>query len=102
MASLPAELKEELGILYGERLVHLALFGSQARDDFEEGSDIDVLVVLDGNVRPYDEIQRTGEIVSALSLRNREVVSCVFWDKETWLNGGGPLSRNIRREGIAI
>jgi predicted nucleotidyltransferase len=41
------ELKQGLVELYGERLKGVYLFGSYARGDFEEGSDLDVLVVLD-------------------------------------------------------
>ena len=45
-------LKKELTDLYGDRLQHLTLFGSQARGDAEPGSDIDVLVVLKSPVNP--------------------------------------------------
>ncbi|NJL01586.1 MAG: nucleotidyltransferase domain-containing protein [Spirulinaceae cyanobacterium RM2_2_10] len=40
------QLKQNLIALHGDRLVHLTLFGSQARGDQEPESDIDVLVVL--------------------------------------------------------
>lgn len=45
------------------------LFGSYARGDAEPGSDIDVLVVLHGDVNPGEEIARTGEMVADISLR---------------------------------
>jgi predicted nucleotidyltransferase len=55
-----SELENELRALYGPQLVRLLLFGSQARGDADEGSDIDVLVVLvplpapRGHTRPYE------------------------------------------------
>ncbi|MBL0062906.1 MAG: nucleotidyltransferase domain-containing protein [bacterium] len=49
------ELREALAAHYGERLSKLVLFGSQARGDAEEDSDIDVLVVLKGEVNPKVE-----------------------------------------------
>jgi predicted nucleotidyltransferase len=57
-------LKKELTDLYGDRLQHLTLFGSQARGDAEPGSDIDVLVVLKSPVNPGEEIKRTGKAIA--------------------------------------
>ena len=53
------QLTFEFEKLYGERLVKMLLYGSQAREDAEFGSYIDVLVVLKGPVNPGEEIKRT-------------------------------------------
>ncbi|HKP12759.1 MAG TPA: nucleotidyltransferase domain-containing protein [Blastocatellia bacterium] len=96
------ELRHQLESLYGERLVSLVLFGSQARGDAEPGSDIDVLVVLKGPVDAGAEIRRTIQAVADLSLEHDEVISCIFMDEDRFLHRAGPLLRNIRREGIAL
>ena len=41
-----AELRHYFNDLYGDRLVQLILYGSQARGDAKPDSDIDILVVL--------------------------------------------------------
>jgi predicted nucleotidyltransferase len=97
-----SEFKHEMATLYGKRLFRMELFGSRARGDAGDDSDVDVLVVLEGPVRPYDEIERTGDIVSRISLKYGCVISCVFMDKERFLTRNGPLLRNIRREGVAV
>ena len=56
------EFRQELEKLYGERLIKLVLYGSQARGDAKEDSDIDIMVVLKNPVSPGDEIFRMGEI----------------------------------------
>ena len=61
------ELRRRFEALYGDRLKHMVLYGSQARGDAEPGADIDVLVVLQGPVEPSQEIQRTGDDVWPLS-----------------------------------
>ena len=68
------ELRQRLETLYGPRLVKIIVYGSLARGDAEPGSDIDVLVVLQGVVQPGEEIQRTGATVAELSLRFNEVI----------------------------
>lgn len=95
-------LRERFEELYGNRLRQMILFGSHARGDAELESDIDVLVVLEGSVNAYDEIERTGDIVSSISLNYNVVISCVFTDIERYITRQGPFLRNIRREGIAV
>ncbi len=43
------DVTEMMKQLYGDRLESIVLFGSYARGDFHEDSDVDYLVVLDGN-----------------------------------------------------
>ena len=68
LQSLLRELRSRFEALYGPRLVRLVLFGSHARGDAEPGSDIDVLVVLEGPLRPGEEIHRTINDVAEPSL----------------------------------
>jgi predicted nucleotidyltransferase len=97
-----AELRRRLEALYGPRLVKMILYGSQARGDAAPGSDIDILVVLRGLVRPDKEITRTGETVADLSLRFNKVISCAFMDEVRFTERNGPFLRNVRREGVAV
>ena len=96
------DLRVRLKALYGERLAHLVLFGSHARGDADFGSDIDVLVVLRGEVSPYREIVRTSEVMSDLSLSHGVVIAGAFMDEDRYLHRQGPLLRNVRREGVPI
>lgn len=91
-------------------MIHLTLFGSQARGDEEPGSDIDVLVVLRSQsvsgaelpVNPGEEIKRTGKIVADLSLEYDVVISCLFMDETDYQTRNSPLLRNIRKEGVLL
>ncbi|BAW97614.1 hypothetical protein NIES970_25680 [[Synechococcus] sp. NIES-970] len=103
-------LKQKLSAHYGERLVNLTLFGSQARGDQQAESDIDILVVLrpqnsDGktlSVNPVEEIKRTGKIVADLSLEYDVVISCLFMDELNYQTRNSALLRNIRQEGVLL
>ena len=102
IATLLAELRKGMEGLYGERLVKLVLFGSRARGDADPDSDIDVLVVLHGPVSPWEEIERTGELVAGLSLEHGEVLACVFLSEEEFDKDRTPLLLNVRREGVPL
>ena len=97
-----AELRGQLEELYGNRLVHLVLYGSQARGDALPGSDVDVLVVLAGPVDPATEIEHVSPITAALSLEHDIVISCVYISEARYIQENSPLLLNIRREGIAV
>jgi predicted nucleotidyltransferase len=96
------QLKQDLMTLYGDRLLHLTLFGSQARGDSEPDSDIDVLVVLQAPVNPGEEIKRTGKIIADLSLQHDVVISCLFMADTDYQTRNSNLLRNIRKEGVLL
>jgi predicted nucleotidyltransferase len=96
------ELKSHLVAVYRQRLARLVLFGSRARGDADPGSDIDVMVVLKGAVKPGAEISRAGGATAALSLKHNVVISCTFVSEERFLNEQSPLLINVRREGMPI
>lgn len=97
-----AELRRGLEAMYQERLVCILLFGSQARNEAESGSDLDVLIVLSGAVNPGEEVGRVSPLAAELSLRHNVVLSCIFMDEARFAHRQGPLLRNIRREGIPV
>jgi uncharacterized protein len=94
--------RDELELLYGERLVYLVLYGSFARHEETEGSDVDVLVVLEGEVSPVDEIRRMGDVSTDLLLKHNELISIVPMSLDDFLYRSSPLLRNVRREGILL
>ena len=97
-----ATLHQRLETLYGSRLVRLVLYGSHARGEETEGSDIDVLVVLQGVVDPGEEIARVGPITVDLSLEANVVLSCHFVSADRFESEQSPLLMNVRREGVTI
>jgi predicted nucleotidyltransferase len=98
--NLLAELKKGLTDVYGERLKAIYLFGSYARGDYEESSDVDVMVVLSDYENYGAEIDRSGELVSRLSLAYGISISRVIMKEIQWQVSDTPLLRNIRAEGV--
>ncbi len=88
--------------LYSDRLFSLILFGSQARNDAQLDSDIDVLVVLRGDVDSWTEIKRTGEFVSDLCLEYGVVICNIFVSTEQFETQQSAFLRTVNQEGIGL
>lgn len=96
------ELKEILRTVYSDRLRGLYLYGSYARGDFCEHSDIDLLIALEGEVKPFKEIDLLSEIVSDLCLRHGLLIA-VYPVPAAWVaERKSLLFENIRREGVIL
>jgi uncharacterized protein len=96
------KFKKGLVTLYGSRLKSVYLYGSYARGDFKQWSDLDVLIVLDTFERSPLELKRTSQLVSELSLEYLITISPVFLREQEWKMGDKPLLRSIRADGVAV
>jgi len=99
---LGREAREGLTAIYGDRLKRVYLFGSHARGDAREGSDIDVAVVLRGPVDRWEERDRTNDLLSELSLRDDCLLSAVFVSEEELRTAPYAIHRSILREGVLV
>ena len=99
---LLVELKLGLNTIYGERLKSILLYGSYARGEEEDESDLDLLVILDQFNSYAREVNRTGELASDLSIKYGITVSLVFVREAEWLGGDTPFLANARDEAISV
>lgn len=96
------KLKSHLQSVYGEQLISLVLFGSQAREEASIYSDIDVMIVLSEDVDVPVENKRLSEFMARLCLEYDVLVTHVWAGLQDWQNRQSPLLINVRREGITI
>ncbi|TEU10317.1 MAG: nucleotidyltransferase domain-containing protein [Anaerolineales bacterium] len=96
------DLKKALRDTYGDRLVRLILFGSQARGQAGPESDVDVAVLVDGEIEPFREIDRLSYILADLNLRYGLLISVLPLSTQTLETAEGPFWRNLREQGVTI
>ena len=97
-----ADLRARLQVLYGRRLDRLILFGSRARGDAQQDSDIDVMVLVEDMETILAHRDEASRIAAALSLQYDAVVSCAYSTPALHRAGGSPLHRAVQTEGVTV
>ena len=96
------EFKEGLVRIYGDRLKAVYLYGSYARGDYRQGSDVDVMILLKDYKNYWKEQSKISQLASDVSLEYDVTVSCIFIKEIQWNTASDerPLIYNIRKEGL--
>ena len=102
LALILENVKKYFYDLYQEQLQNIILYGSQARGDGQLDSDIDLLVVLNTPVNPFQEIDRTSQFIAQLCLEFDVVISRHFNSMEKFQAEDNPFLSNVRKEGMVV
>jgi predicted nucleotidyltransferase len=100
--SILKEVREELQKIYLDRLKEIILFGSYARGDAAEDSDIDIVMLLEDVKDFYAEREKYFPVTSRISLKYDTVVSVVPFDSRDFQQKRTPLILNVSKEGIPV
>ena len=99
------EFVEELKKLYGENLKKVILYGSYARGDFRDNSDIDIIVLLNLDVTTIQERKKDLSALTydfgiahnvEISAQSESYLHYIDWQKVH------PLYQNIENDGVIL
>lgn len=88
---------------FGELLLKLEVFGSKAKGNYTEASDIDILVVV--RERSLEAMDMLAEITAGVNLGyNVSISPVVFskWEYETNLKMSAPFPLAVEAEGVLL
>lgn len=94
--------KEVLASHYGTQFRALVLYGSVARDQADDASDIDLLVVLSQPFDYFRELRRIVELLYPLQLESARLISAKPAPWDAFERGELQLYRNAKSEGVAV
>lgn len=95
------QMRQRLAPVYGERLKGLVLYGSEARGEAEPDSDIDILVLLDGEFDLCKEIRRIVHNTYQLVLDIERPIHALPASIDDYQRQELPLYVEARKDGIA-
>jgi predicted nucleotidyltransferase len=96
------ELEAGLREFYGTRYRGLLLYGSYARGTAWEGSDVDLLLLLEGPVNPVREILASEPVVWPLCLESGLVLSVMPADVEAYERAERNFFRVVREDAVPV
>lgn len=99
------KISEIYYIVYGEDIVKIVLYGSYARGDYQNDSDIDVVAIVRGERKDLQErLKEVWDVSSDLELEYGTIVSptVIPLDEFEKYKADLPYYRNIQNEGVNI
>ncbi len=97
-----AEVKKRLKQIYGDKLKDIILYGSYARGDFTEGSDIDIIILLKDMKEPASERRKYFDAIWELDLKYDTLISTIPLTEKDFRTKKLPVILNAKREGFSI
>ncbi len=94
------QVKAFLHERYGAGIKRVILYGSHARGEATEDSDVDVLVLVDQSLNPSEVEKSLSDLLYDIVLEEHELVSVIAVTEERFENYDSPFMLNVRREGI--
>lgn len=102
LEELRHELKKRFKNNFGRRFAGAFIYGSEARGEASEDSDIDVMVLLRGPINLWEDIEKGIDATYDLTLQLDRPIHPEPVNIEDFKKGEYSIYRNVQKEGIMI
>ncbi|HEX6864800.1 MAG TPA: nucleotidyltransferase domain-containing protein [Thermoanaerobaculia bacterium] len=96
------EIRARLEDAFRGRLHGVLLYGSEARNEAREGSDLDLMILLDGPVRLGRDLETIVEALYPVQLEIEAPIHATPVSAEVFEAGEFGLYRSARRDGVFL
>ncbi len=80
----------------------MLLYGSHARGEARDNSDVDLLLIYRHPINRGAEIRRLGSVLADLNLDYQLLISVLPIAEAEFQSATGPFWTNVRREGVSL
>ena len=94
------KIKAHLIKMYGERIKKIILYGSYVRGEVTGDSDVDILVLVDGSLNPFEVRESLSDLLFDILLEEGEPISVIAVPEHLFENYNSPFMLNVKNEGV--
>jgi predicted nucleotidyltransferase len=98
--SLIDKIKAHLIAMYGERIGKVILYGSCVRGNATRDSDIDILVLVEKSLNPFEVRESLSDLLFDMLLDEGELISVMAVPEDLFENYNSPFMLNVKKEGV--
>lgn len=89
--------------IYKDNLVCVILYGSYARGDFTDESDIDYIGIVDADTKYINmRLDSLWDLTSEIDLNRDAVISAMATSYDNYNTSDSPYIQNVKRDGIKV
>ncbi len=96
------QIKKHLIKNYKKKIKKVIIYGSYVRGESTKDSDIDILVVIDDSLNPFEVMKKLDDIIFDILLEKKELISVIPMPETIFENYKSPFILNVKEEGITI
>lgn len=102
ITQLVNKVKNHLITTYGEKIREVILYGSHVRGEPTKDSDIDILVLIDDSIDPFEVRSSLSDLLFDILLEEGELISVVVLPEDFFENYNYPFMLNVKKEGVRV
>jgi predicted nucleotidyltransferase len=100
--SLVKRVKDFLTSKYGKKIRRVILYGSHARGEATEDSDIDLLVLVDSSLDPFEVRSSLSDLLLDIVIEHGELISVIVLHEDFFEKYNYPFMLNVKKESIRV
>lgn len=96
------EIKKHLTMIYRGKIKQVIVYGSFARNEAREDSDVDLLVVISDDLDPFKVRKSISDFLFEILLEREELITILAIPESSFKLYRSPFLLNVKEEGVTV